>query len=266
MSQVDHRYGYAGAAGQARGAVVDEGLRAYMLRVYNYMTIGVALTGVVAYVMFTLLVTQDPAMAARTSRGIVQFKQGLYATPLGATLLSSPIVYVLMLAPLGYSIFFAWRVYNMSPAGAQIAFWVFAVLLGVCLSPIFIKFTGGSIARIFFLTSAMFAALSLYGYTTSRDLSGMGTFLFMGLVGVILAAIVNIWLQSPALVFAISVLGVLIFAGLTAYDTQQIKDGYYMIAGDGGMETKSAIVGAANLYLDFIGMFQNLLNLLGDRE
>ena len=263
MSQVDHRYGYAGAAGRAGTAAVDEGLRAYMLRVYNYMTIGVALTGVVAFVMFNLMTTTDPAMAARGARMLTRT---LYATPLGATMLSSPIVYVIMLAPLGYSLFFAWRVYNMSPAGAQIAFWVFAVLLGVCLSPIFIKFTGGSIARIFFLTSAMFAALSLWGYTTKRDLSGMGTFLFMGLVGVILAAIVNIWLQSPALVFAVSVLAVLIFAGLTAYDTQQIKDGYYAIAGDGSMETKSAIIGAANLYLDFIGMFQNLLSLLGDRE
>ncbi|HRD75364.1 MAG TPA: Bax inhibitor-1/YccA family protein [Hyphomicrobiaceae bacterium] len=265
MAQYENRYATA-TARPGTDVMVDEGLRAYMLRVYNYMAVGVAVTGAVAYVMFSLMVTFDPAQAARTARGVAELKRGMFLTPLGATLLSSPIVYVMIFAPLAYSIFFAWRVYNMSAAGAQVAFWVFTVIMGVCLSPIFIKFTGQSIARIFFFTAAMFAALSLYGYTTKRDLSGMGTFLFMGLIGVILASVVNIWLQSPALVFALSVLGVLIFAGLTAYDTQQIKDGYYMVASDGSMMQKSAIVGATHLYLDFIGMFQNLLALLGDRD
>jgi len=237
-----------------------------MLRFYTHMAIGVALTGAVAFLMFNLMVTQDIAQAAKVGERALALKRGMFLTPLGATLMSSPIVFILIFAPLAYSIFFAWRVYNMSPAGAQMAFWVFAVIMGVCLSPIFIKYTGQSIARIFFLTSAMFAALSLWGYTTKRNLSGMGTFLFMGLIGIILASIVNIWLASPALMFAVSVLGVLIFAGLTAYDTQQIKDGYYMVAGDGSMMQKSAIVGAASLYLDFVGMFQYMLALFGDRE
>jgi FtsH-binding integral membrane protein len=171
-----------------------------------------------------------------------------------------------MLAPLAFVMFLSFRVYKMSPAAAQIAFWAFAAVMGVSLSSIFLVFTGASIAQVFFVTAAAFASLSVYGYTTQKDLSGWGSFLIMGVVGIILAALVNIFLQSSGLMFAINVLGVLIFAGLTAYDTQQIKDGYYQVRGDSAMMAKSAIMGALSLYLDFINMFTSLLQLMGSRE
>jgi FtsH-binding integral membrane protein len=162
--------------------------------------------------------------------------------------------------------YLSFRVYKMSPAAAQIAFWAFAAVMGLSLSSIFLVFTGASIAQVFFVTAAAFAALSVYGYTTKKDLTGWGSFLIMGVVGIILAAILNLFLQSNALGFAISSLGVLIFAGLTAYDTQQIKDGYYAIRDDSALMAKSAIMGALSLYLDFINMFTSLLSLMGDRE
>jgi FtsH-binding integral membrane protein len=227
------------------GARVDEGLRAYMLRVYNYMSAGVLLTGVVAY--FT-------AQAATTNPAVAQ---ALYA---------SPLKWVVMFAPLAFVFYLSFRVYKMSPAAAQIAFWLFAGVMGISLSSIFLVFTGASIAQVFFVTAAAFAALSVYGYTTKKDLTGWGSFLIMGVVGIILAAILNLFLQSNALGFAISSLGVLIFAGLTAYDTQQIKDGYYAIRDDSALMAKSAIMGALSLYLDFINMFTSLLSLMGDRE
>jgi FtsH-binding integral membrane protein len=227
------------------GARVDEGLRAYMLRVYNYMSAGVLLTGVVAYFTAQTAMT-NPAVA-----------QALY---------QSPLKWVVMFAPLAFVFYLSFRVYKMSPAAAQIAFWAFAAVMGVSLSSIFLVFTGASIAQVFFVTAAAFAALSVYGYTTKKDLTGWGSFLIMGVVGIILAAILNLFLQSNALGFAISSLGVLIFAGLTAYDTQQIKDGYYAIRDDSALMAKSAIMGALSLYLDFINMFTSLLSLMGDRE
>ena len=227
------------------GARVDEGLRAYMLRVYNYMSAGVLLTGVVAY--FT----------AQTAMSNTAVAQALY---------QSPLKWVVMFAPLAFVFYLSFRVYKMSPAAAQIAFWAFAAVMGVSLSSIFLVFTGASIAQVFFVTAAAFAALSVYGYTTKKDLTGWGSFLIMGVVGIILAAILNLFLQSNALGFAISSLGVLIFAGLTAYDTQQIKDGYYAIRDDSALMAKSAIMGALSLYLDFINMFTSLLSLMGDRE
>jgi FtsH-binding integral membrane protein len=227
------------------GARVDEGLRAYMLRVYNYMSAGVLLTGVVAY--FT----------AQTAMSNPAVAQALY---------QSPLKWVVMFAPLAFVFYLSFRVYKMSPAAAQIAFWAFAAVMGVSLSSIFLVFTGASIAQVFFVTAAAFAALSVYGYTTKKDLTGWGSFLIMGVVGIILAAILNLFLQSNALGFAISSLGVLIFAGLTAYDTQQIKDGYYAIRDDSALMAKSAIMGALSLYLDFINMFTSLLSLMGDRE
>jgi FtsH-binding integral membrane protein len=154
----------------------------------------------------------------------------------------------------------------MSAAATQMAFWAFSAVMGASMSTIFLRYTGQSITQIFFVTAAAFAALSLYGYTTKKDLSGWGTFLFMGVVGLILASLVNIWLQSPSLYFALSAICVLVFAGLTAYDTQQIKDNYYQIAGDSEMVAKGAVMGALNLYLDFINMFQGLLALFGSRE
>jgi FtsH-binding integral membrane protein len=227
------------------GATVDEGLRAYMLRVYNYMAGGVALTGLVAY--FT-------AQMAMSNQAVAQ---ALYGTPLK---------YVIMFAPLAFVFYLSFRVYKMSPAAAQIAFWLFAGVMGLSLASIFLVFTGQSITQVFFVTAGAFAGLSLFGYTTKKDLSGWGSFLIMGVIGLILAAIVNLFLQSSALMFAVSVLGVVIFAGLTAYDTQRIKDEYYHIAGDAAAMTKTAVMGALSLYLDFINMFTSLLSLVGDRE
>jgi FtsH-binding integral membrane protein len=266
MAEIDHRYAQAGPAAQTDVAV-DEGLRSYMLRVYNYMAVGIALTGLVAYVIFTYAVTNDPALAARSSTGgMLALKRGLYLTSLGQTLYLTPLKWVLMLAPIGFVLFLPSMVYRLSASAAQLAFWLFAAVMGLSLSSIFLVFTGQSITQVFFVTAAMFGALSLYGYTTKKDLSGWGTFLFMGVVGIFIAAIVNIFLQSDALRFAISVIGVLVFAGLTAYDTQQIKDGYYAVMNDTVAMTKGAIMGALNLYLDFINMFVSMLQLFGNRE
>lgn len=253
MAQYDNRFGQVGV-GRAEAAYVDEGLRAYMLRVYNYMASGVLLTGVVAYLTYSMAVA-GPRVGGR-----------LQLTEFGMLLYASPLKWVVMLAPLAFVFFLSFRVYRMSVAGAQVAFWLFAAVMGVSLSSIFLVFTGESITRVFFITAAMFAGLSLYGYTTRKDLSGWGTFLIMGVIGLIVASIVNIFLASSALQFAISVIGVLVFAGLTAYDTQQIKDGYYQIRNDSALVAKTAIMGALSLYLDFINMFTMLLQLFGNRE
>jgi hypothetical protein len=252
MAQFDNRYAVSGTATRT-GAAVDEGLRSYMLGVYNYMAAGVALTGIVAYFVSSAAVA-----------GKVGSKVAL--TPFGQMLYTTPLKWVVMLAPLAFVMFLSFRVYKMSVPATQLAFWLFAAVMGVSLSTIFLVFTGQSITRVFFVTAAAFAGLSLFGYTTKKDLSGWGSFLIMGVIGLIIAALVNIFLQSSALQFAISALGVLIFAGLTAYDTQQIKDNYYEIAGDATMMAKGAIMGALNLYLDFINMFTSLLQLFGDRE
>jgi hypothetical protein len=211
-----------------------------MLKVYNYMCIGLALTGVVAFAAST----SDPLMRA------------IYGTPLK---------WLVMLAPLGMVFFLAARVNKMSASTAQTLFWVYAGLMGLSLSYIFLVYTGASITRVFFITSGAFAGLSLYGYTTKRDLSAMGTFMVMGLIGIIIASLVNIFLASNALQFVISVLGVLIFAGLTAYDTQKIKGMYFESDGHEVSE-KKAVMGALSLYLDFLNMFIFLLHLFGNRE
>ena len=257
MAQYDNRYG--AAATRTEGAV-DQGLRSYMLTVYNYMAGGVLVTGIVAYALAMALTTTDPSQAAATMRN------GTMLTELGKTIYGSPIKYVLMLAPLAFVFYLSFRVYNMSVGAAQIAFWSFAAVMGASLSSIFLVYTGQSIVQVFFITSAAFVALSLWGYTTKKDLSGWGSFLIMGVVGIILAALVNLFLQSSALQFAISCIGVLVFAGLTAYDTQRIKDGYFEVAGNAELAAKSAIMGALSLYLDFINMFTMLLSLFGDRE
>jgi uncharacterized protein len=261
MAQYDNRYAQPGVA--RTDVAVDEGLRAYMLRVYNYMAGGVFLTGLVAYFVFTQAITTDPALAAA---GAPMLKRGMYLTQLGMTLYATPLKWVIMFAPLAFVFFLSFRIYKMSVGAAQASFWLFAAVMGVSLSSIFLVFTGQSITQVFFVTAAAFAALSLWGYTTKRDISGWGSFLIMGVVGILIAAVVNIWLQSSALQFAISVIGVLVFAGLTAYDTQQIKDNYYAVAGDAVAMTKGAIMGALNLYLDFINMFVSLLQLFGNRD
>jgi FtsH-binding integral membrane protein len=265
MAQYDNRYAQAGVGARTEVAV-DEGLRAYMLRVYNYMAAGVALTGVVAYIVFSYAVTTDPALAAGAGGRLLALHRGMYLTPFGQTLFTTPLMWVVAFAPLGFVFFLSWRIYKMSLGTAQLMFWLFAAVMGASLSSIFLRYTATSITQVFFVTAAAFGSLSLYGYTTKRDLSGMGSFLLMGLFGIIIAALVNLFLQSGALQFAISVIGVLVFAGLTAYDTQRIKDGYYEVMGDATATAKAAIMGALNLYLDFINMFIMLLQLFGNRE
>ncbi len=229
------------AVPRAGGASYDAGLRSYMLNVYNYMAGGVALTGVVSYLF------ANSGLAASVFNG-----GGLMS-------------WVVMLAPLGFVLALSFGINKMSTATAQMVFWAFAAVMGVSISYIFLLYTGTSIAKVFFITSAAFAGLSLYGYTTKKDLSGMGTFLIMGVIGLIIASVVNIFLKSSMFDFVISILGVLIFAGLTAYDTQKIKNMYFQVAGT-NMMGKTVIMGALSLYLDFINMFLFLLRLFGNRE
>ena len=225
------------------GTRFDAGLRKYMLSVYNYMASGVLLTGVVALLTF--------------SSGLVYSFFG----PTGPTLAG----YVVMFSPLAFVLALSFGINRMSTAAAQATFWAFAVIMGLSLSTIFIGFTGTSIAQVFFATAAAFAGLSLWGYTTKKDLSGMGTFLIMGLIGIIVASVINLFLQSGTMQFVISILGVLIFAGLTAYDTQKIKNMYFHVQGT-DFVGKSVVIGALTLYLDFINMFMFLLQLFGNRE
>jgi FtsH-binding integral membrane protein len=264
MAQLDSRYAQVSTVPRSGVVVaVDEGLRAYMLRVYNYMAAGVALTGVVAFLLFSRAVTYEPAAAAQNVRPLAR---GMYLTNFGAALYTSPVRWVLMLLPLGLVFLLSFRAYKMSVSATQIAFWLFAAAMGASLSTLGLVYAHESIARVVFISAATFGALSLYGYMTRQDLSGLGSFLFMGLIGIVLAGLVNLFLQSSALQFAISVIGVLVFAGLTAYDTQRIKDGYYEVMHDASLAGKSSIMGALNLYLDLINMFVSLLHLFGNRE
>ena len=218
---------------------IDQGLRTYMSKVYNYMSVGLLLTAAAAY---------------------VGAASGIYAQ-----LAQTPLIYVLMFAPLGMVLWLSTRVHKMSASRAKTMFFVYAALMGLSLSYVLLMFTGVSVVRTFLVTAASFGALSLYGYTTKRDLSGMGSFLFMGLVGIIIASVVNMFMQSSVMHLTISVLGVLIFAGLTAYDTQDIKRIYY--AGDTrDVAEKKAVMGALRLYLDFINMFLFLLQFMGNRD
>jgi FtsH-binding integral membrane protein len=219
---------------------IDAGLRDYMLRIYNFMASGLALTGIVAYV----------------------FAQYLFANP---ALLRSPVMFLIMLAPFGLVMLMSFGIQRMRASTAQMVFWLYAGLMGLSLATVFLYFTGASIARVFFITAGTFAGMSLYGYTTRRDLSQFGSFLFMGLIGIIIAGLVNIFIASSALQFAISVIGVIVFVGLTAWDTQQIKEMYYA-ADDYEMGSKKAVMGALRLYLDFINLFMMLLQLLGQRR
>ncbi len=250
---------YQSQAGSATRADIDEGLRAYMLKVYNLMALGLVITGVAAIGMVMLATTNDPSAAVAT------LPNGKMLTSLGVAVYGSPLRWVVMLAPLALVFFMSFRINKMSVSAAQTTFWVYAALVGISLSSIFLVYTSQSIVQTFFITAASFGALSLWGYTTKRDLTGMGTFLFMGLIGLIIAMVVNIFLQSSMMQFVISGAGVLIFAGLTAYDTQKIKEMYFegddvLVAG------RKAIMGALTLYLDFINLFMFLLNFLGNRE
>ena len=245
--------------GTQSGVMIDQGLRSYMLKVYNLMMFGVGITGVAAYVTTLLTTTNDASQAAATMRG------GVMLTQLGVALYTSPLQWVVMLAPLALVFFLSFRIDKMSVSAAQGTFWAYAALLGVSLSSILLVYTAASITQTFFVTAASFGALSLYGYTTKRDLSGMGSFLVMGLFGIILASIVNIFLKSSGLEFAISIIGVLVFAGLTAWDTQKIKEMYFD-ADDEVTYGRKAVMGALTLYLDFINLFLFMLRFLGNNR
>lgn len=230
---------FQGSQRAGAATAVDVGLRAYMLRVYNYMAGGLALTGAVSYFGAT---------------------SGFYASMVG-----TPLFWVVLLAPLALVFFLSLRIQTMNLGTAQLGFWAYAGLVGLSLSGIFLVYTGESIARVFFISAATFGATSLYGYTTRTDLSRFGSFLFMGLIGIVIAGLVNIFLASSALQFAISVIGVLLFTGLTAHDTQRIKEIY--VAGEDEVSAgKGAIMGALALYLDFLNLFLMLLQLFGDRR
>ena len=248
------------AGAGVRTAQIDEGLRAHMNKVYGTMSVGMLLTFAVAWGLSGLAVSSVPTGA--------QLGNGTYLTDVGVAIYASPLRWLLMFAPLIFVFGFAAAINRMSAATAQTVFYVFAAVMGASISSIFIVFTGMSIAQVFLVTSIAFAGLSLWGYTTKKDISGWGTFLIMGVIGLIVASVVNIFLGSPAIMFAVSVLGVLIFAGLTAYDTQNIKNTYLAHASHGDQEWlgKAAIMGALSLYLDFINMFMFLLQLLGNRE
>src|SRR5882757_767574 len=252
---------------RAEAAVVDEGLRAYMLRIYNYMVLGLAITGFASLGIYMLSTVGDVGSAARNAAGAtVALKNGIMLTSIGYALFVSPLKWAVILAPLGLVFFLSFRIQNMRPATAQITFWIYAALVGVSLGSIFLIYTHTSVVRVFFITAASFGALSLWGYTTQRDLSGMGSFLIMGLFGVIIASLVNIFLASTMMQFVISVVGVLVFAGLTAYDTQRLKSEYVYGAMEGDVMERSAIMGALTLYLDFLNLFTMLLSLLGSRD
>lgn len=238
MDPMQNRFGYGSQAQSA--ALFDEGLRQHMLRIYNYMALGLVITGIVAYV-----VGSTPA---------------LYVP-----IFSSPLKWVVMLAPLAFVFFFSFRIQTMSASTAQLTFWAFCAVMGLSLASVFLVFTGTSIARTFFITATMFGTTSLYGYTTKRDLSKMGSFMMMGLIGIVIASIVNIFMGSSALQFAISVIGVVVFVGLTAYDTQNIKEQYAENV-DQESQQKLAVFGALSLYLNFVNLFQMLLSLTGQRE
>ena len=219
---------------------IDVGLRDYMLRIYNYMASGLALTGIVAYVFAQYLETHRE-------------------------LAHSPVMFLLILAPVGLVMLLSFGIQRMQASTAQMLFWLYSGMMGLSLSTIFLVYTQTSIARVFFITGGTFAAMSLYGYTTRRDLTQWGSLLFMGLIGIIIASLVNLFLHDSAIAFAISVIGVLVFTGLTAYDTQQIKEMYFAYD-DGEVAGKKAVMGALRLYLDFINLFLMLMQLFGSRR
>jgi FtsH-binding integral membrane protein len=256
MSNLDRNYARFSGAANDRAVAYDMGLRAHMIRVYNYMTGGVALTGVVAWLTYQLAGGDAIRVAGRSIVGL---------TPFGHALFGTPLMWVVVLAPLGLVFFINFRIGQLQTSTARLLFFVFAGLIGLSLATIFMTFTATSITRVFFITAASFGALSLYGYTTQRSLDAMGSFLMMGVIGLLIAMLVNVFLGSTMLQWLISVVGVGIFAGLTAWDTQTIKEMYDPME-DGTVAGRKAVMGALNLYLDFINMFQFLLQLLADRR
>jgi FtsH-binding integral membrane protein len=245
-------------AARAGRADIDQGLRTYMLGVYNNMTIGLGITGLVALGVNMLAVAGDPSQA-------VAMMGHIPLTALGQALYGTPLKWLIMLAPLAFVFFFSFRINQITASTARTLFFAFAAAMGLSMSTLLLVYTGTSVARAFFVTAAAFGGLSLYGYTTKRDLSPIGSFLVMGLIGLVIASVVNLFVQSSAFQFGLSILSVLIFSGLTAWDTQAIKEMYY--AGDGyEVATKKSVNGALMLYLDFINIFQSLLMLTGSRN
>jgi uncharacterized protein len=263
MSDLDRNYTspFGRAAGRADAATVDAGLRSYMLRIYNYMSIGLAITGLAALGVYMAAVTTDPSGAAAKIGNA-------FLTPFGYAMFVSPLKWLFMLAPLAMVMVISFGINRLRPATAQMLFWVFSALMGISLSSIFLIYTHTSIVRVFFITAASFGALSLYGYTTKRDLTGIGSFAIMGMFGILIAMLVNAFLGSTMMQFIISIVGVLVFSGLTAYDTQRLKNDYiYGYASQGGdVAERAAITGALSLYLNFINLFTFLLQLLGQRD
>ncbi len=241
------------------GAEIDQGLRSYMLGIYNYMATALGVTAVAALGIANLASTNDPSNAVGRIGNTM-------LTQFGAVVYTSPLKWVIMLAPLAFILVLSFGINRLSKPAMTGLFYAFSVLMGVSMSWIFMVYTSGSIAQTFFVTAAAFGSLSLFGYTTKKDLSGMGTFLMMGLFGLIIAMIVNIFVGSSALQFAINVIGVLIFAGLTAWDTQRLKNTYDYVSGNAEMMAKSSIMGALSLYLNFVNMFQFLLAFMGNQE
>jgi len=257
MSDYDRNYGLAARGIGADRVAIDAGLRAHMIRVYNYMAAGVALTGVVAWLSFQLA----GGDAIAFTRGAIV---GL--APFGQTIFSMPGQIVLLLGTFGLVMFISFRIHALQAGTALTLFMAYAALLGVMLSSIFVVYTHASVTRVFFISAASFGALSLYGYTTQRDLSPIGSFLIMGVFGIVLAMLVNnFFVHSTQMDQIISVIGVICFAGLTAYDTQRIKE-MYDVQDDGSIAGRKAVMGALSLYLDFINLFLFLLRLMGDRR
>jgi uncharacterized protein len=254
----------------AEAAAIDAGLRAYMLRIYNYMVLGLAITGVAALGIYLLSVTDDVAMAAKVVRGGAEaparLAGNLYLTQLGYAVFVGPLKWIIILAPLVLVFALSFGIERLRPATAQVLFWAYAALIGLSLGSIFMMYTQTSVVRVFFIAAASFGALSLWGYTTHRDLTGMGSFLIMGLFGIIVGGIVNAWLESSALQWTVSIVGVVVFSGLTAWDTQRLKNEYIYGAMDGDTAERTAILGALSLYLNFVNLFTLLLSLLGQRE
>jgi FtsH-binding integral membrane protein len=260
--------------GQRADAAIDAGLRAHMLAIYNYMVLGLAVTGFAALGIYLISVTGDAAGAAKILRNGAEIPArfaGGYLTPLGVALFVSPLKWLVMLSPLAMVLVLSFGINRLAPSTAKVLFILFALLMGVSLATVFLVFTHTSIVRVFFITAAAFGTLSLWGYTTKRDLSGFGSFLIMGLFGLIIASLVNIVLGSQTAQFVISVVGVLVFAGLTAWDTQRLKDEYIEAGPQGGgmsgtVAERAAVLGALSLYLNFINLFTLLLQLIGQRE
>jgi FtsH-binding integral membrane protein len=255
---------------RAEADAIDAGLRAHLLSVYNYMVLGLAVTAIAALGIYVISVTDDVTAAARVLRGGAESSARLadnrYLTPLGYALFASPLKWVIILAPLALVFGLNFGIERLRPAVAQLLFWLYAALIGVSLGSVFMIYTHTSVARVFFIAAASFGALSLWGYTTGRNLTGIGSFLLMGLFGFVIASLVNLFLASSALQWVVSAVGVLLFSALTLGDTQRLKREYIYGAMDGDTAERTAIMGALSLYLDFVNLFTVLLQLFGERE